>query len=176
MTRVGYVDTRTVANRRVVRLRSVDDLAAEVEHLNDAAANGNVRPLGNWSPAQVFQHIGRLIEFSYDGFPFRYPWPLRWGAWLIRRVSSRWLLALAFRPGFRNPPRAAAVEPDPAVSLGEAVAYLRKQIDRLHSGERMTQASPVEGSISHEEWVEGHLRHAELHLGFLLFEKGEEKG
>jgi hypothetical protein len=37
-----------------------------------AAATGKVQSLGNWSPAQVLWHIGRLIELSFNGFPFRY--------------------------------------------------------------------------------------------------------
>jgi hypothetical protein len=145
----------------------MDDLAAEVERVVAAEAAGRVRPLGNWSAAQVLQHLGRLIEFSLDGFPFRYPWHLRLGARLIRLISWRWLLALAFRPGFRNPPQAAALEPDPAVTLDEAAGYLRRQLARIRAGERMTRPSPAEGPITHEQWVLAHLRHAELHLSFL---------
>jgi hypothetical protein len=74
---------------------------------------------------------------------------------------------LAFRPGFQNPPEAAALEPAAELSLEEAVAYLRRQIERIRRGERMTQVSAVEGPYSHEQWVYIHLRHAELHLSFL---------
>jgi hypothetical protein len=110
------------------------------------------------------------MEFSFGGFPFRYPRPVRWPARLLRVLSWRWLLALAFRPGFRNPPVAEALEPDPGVSLAEAVRYVRGQLERLSSGERMTAANPSMGPLSHEQWVEVHLRHAELHLSFLVFE------
>jgi hypothetical protein len=95
---------------------------------------------------------------------------VRWAARLLRMLSWRWLLALAFRPGFRNPPVAAAVEPQPAVSLAEAVRYVHRQLERISSGDRMTAANPSMGPLSHEEWVEVHLRHAELHLSFLVFE------
>jgi len=169
----SLVDTREVAARRPVSLRTVAELAAEVERVAEAAAAGRVRALGNWSAAQILWHLGRLMEFSFDGFPFRYPWHLRWGAWLLRALSWRWLVALAFRPGFRNPPAAAALEPDAAVSLAEAAGYLRRQLKRIQSGERMTAASPAEGPLSHEQWVEVHLRHAELHLSFLAFPSTE---
>jgi len=109
------------------------------------------------------------MEFSFGGFPFRYPWQVRWPARLLRVVSWRWLLAMAFRPGFRNPRVAAALEP-PAVSLAEAVPYVRGQLGRIASGERMAAANPSMGPLSHEQWVEVHLRHAELHLSFLVFE------
>lgn len=161
------IDTGAVTGRRTVRLFTVDDLDAEVGRIVEACAAGRVRSIGNWSPAQVVWHIGRLIEFSFDGFPFQYPWLLRWAARLLRVISWRWLLALAFRPGFRNPTQAAALEPDPALRLDEAVAYFRVQMARVRAGEQMTQPSPVEGLLSHDQWVTAHLRHAELHLSFL---------
>ena len=58
------VDTRRFANRRRVRLQTIDDLVAEVERLTVAAAVGRVRSLGNWSPAQGLWHIGRLIALD----------------------------------------------------------------------------------------------------------------
>ncbi len=154
----------------------MDALAAEVDRVLSAAAAGKVRSLGNWSPAQVFQHIGRLIEFSFDGFPFRYEWPIRWASRLLRLISWRWLLTLAFRPGFRNPSQAAVLEPDPAVDLEHAAEYLQRQIGRIRGGERMTQPSPAEGRLSHSQWVQVHLRHAELHLSFLVLQFEERAG
>jgi hypothetical protein len=71
------------------------------------------------------------------------------------------------RPGFRNPSQAAVLEPDAAVTLDSAVAYLRQQVDRIRRGEQMTHAEAFEGLYSHEQWLYAHLRHAELHLSFL---------
>jgi hypothetical protein len=165
------VDTRSVAARRPVSLQTVADLAAEIERVAEAAAAGRVRTLGNWTSAQILWHLGKLMEFSFDGFPFRYPWPLPWVARLLRMLSWRWLLVLAFRPGFCNPPAAEALEPEPTLSLAEAVRYVRGQLQRLSSGERMTAANPSMGTLSHEQWVEVHLRHAELHLSFLVLQQ-----
>jgi hypothetical protein len=129
-----------------------------------------VRPLGNWSPAQVLWHIARFVELSFDGFPFRYRRGPKWITRLFRLLAWRWLIALAFRPGFKNPMEAAALEPDPSVSLDDAVAYLKQQVGRIQNGERMTQCCSVEGPYTHDEWVFIHLRHAEHHLSFLAFE------
>jgi hypothetical protein len=107
--------------------------------------------LGNWSTAQILWHLGRLMKFSFDGFPFRYPWPVRWAARLLRVLSWRWLLALAFRPGFRNPLVAEPLEPEAAASLAEAVLYVRGQLERISCGERMTAANPSMGPLSHEQ-------------------------
>jgi hypothetical protein len=166
----GLLDTGRVANRRAVRLQSLDDLLAEAERVTSAAARGKVRPLGNWSPAQVLWHIAKLIELSFDGFAWRYRRGPAWIFRLIRFISWRWLILLAFRPGFRNPPEAAVLEPDPAVALDEAAAFLREQIGRVGKGERMTQCASVDGAYSHEEWIYIHLRHAELHLSFLALD------
>jgi hypothetical protein len=116
------------------------------------------------------------MEFSFGGFPFRYSWPVRCTARLLRVLSWRWLLALAFRPGFRNPAVAAALEPEPTSSLAEAVRYLRGQLERISSVDRMTAVNPSMGPLSHEQWVEVHLRHAELHLSFLVFEPDGDGG
>ena len=161
------VDTRRVRNRRTLRLDTLDDLAAEVGRITSAAASGKVRCLGNWSPAQVLWHIGKLIELSIDGFSFRYQRGPAWTLRLLRRLSWRLLIALAFRPGFQNPPYAAVLEPNPALTLEDAAAYLMKQIGRIRAGERMTQCCSVDGGYSHEQWLYIHLRHAELHLSFL---------
>jgi hypothetical protein len=166
------VDTRAVTGRRTVRLETFDDLLADARRIVAAAEAGRARAAGNWSPAQVLQHVGRLIEFSLDGFPFRYSWWLRWQALLVRLVSYRLLVRLAFRPGFRNPPEASGLEPDPAVTLADAAAYLRAQAGRVQGGERMTAPSPAEGPITHEKWVYAHLRHAELHFSFMVLEDG----
>jgi len=148
-------------------LNTIDDLVGEFDQIVAAATAGNVQSLGNWSPAQVLWHLARLIELSLDGFPFRYRRGPEWITRLFRLLAWRWLIALAFRPGFRNPPEAVVLEPDPRVTLEAASAYLREQIGRTQNGERMTQCCSVDGPYSHEQWVYIHLRHAELHLSFL---------
>jgi hypothetical protein len=151
-------------------LQAVEDLVAEVERVVAAAVAGRVRPLGNWSPAQVLWHLGKLMELSFDGFTWRYRRGPQWLTRPFRLLAWRWLIRLAFRPGFRNPPEAAGLAPAAAVSLEEAAAYVRRQIERIRSGERMTQEAAVEGAYSHDQWVYIHLRHAELHLSFLGIE------
>ncbi len=153
--------------RRAIRLRTIEDLLDEAETVCAAASNGRIHCLGNWSAAQVLWHIAKLIELSFDGFSWRYRRGPLWITRPFRFLTWRWLIRLAFRPGFKNPPEAAVLEPPSALSLEEAAAYLRRQIERIRRGERMTQESAVEGPYSHEQWVYIHLRHAELHLSFL---------
>ena len=110
---------------------SLEHGLAEVERVTAAACAGEVRPLGNWSPAQVLWHIGKLIEHSFDGFSWRYRRGPQWITRPFRFLAWRWLIRLAFRSGFKNPPEAAVLEPPAARSLEDAAAYLRRQIQRI---------------------------------------------
>jgi hypothetical protein len=151
---------------RPLTLTSLEDLRSEVERLSSAERQGTLRAAGNWSLDQCCQHLGRWLEFSLDGFPFKYPWRHRLIGRIVRIISWRWLVSLASRPGFVNPPSARAVEPDETIAAGEGVKGLLHQIARIASGEPMRQPSPVEGAINHDQWLYFHLRHAELHLSF----------
>jgi hypothetical protein len=160
-------------NREALTFRVMSDLRNAVNRLDAARQQGQLAKSGNWSLDQCCQHLGKWIEFSFDGFPFRYPFRYRFFGRLVRLVSWQWLVHLALRPGFLNPPSAKAVEPDSDISRGAGVSYLLQQLDRIDAGERMTQPSPVEGPISHEQWWYFHLRHAELHLSFQHFRHGD---
>lgn len=160
-------------NRPPPNLRMVSDLRNEVRALDEARRLGRLEKSGNWTLDQCCQHLGRWIEFSIDGFPFQYPLRYRLFGRLVRLWSWMWQVALATRPGFRNPPSAQAVEPDQGIPDGAGVSYLLRQVDRIDAGERMTQPSPVEGPITHEQWWYSHLRHAELHLSFQHDQRGE---
>jgi Protein of unknown function (DUF1569) len=152
--------------RRSLALESLDDLRLEIVRLDDARNEGNLNRAGNWSMDQCCQHLGRWVEFSIDGFPFKYPWRFRLMGRLVRLVSWRLLVSLALRPEFISPPAARAVEPDAIIADGEGAKYLRRQLARIENCERMKQPIPVEGLISHEQWCYFHLRHAKLHLSF----------
>jgi hypothetical protein len=152
--------------RRSLTLGSFADVRQEIDSLDSARQQGSLERGGKWSLDQCCQHLGRWIEFSFDGFPFKYPWRYRLLGRLVRLVSWRWLVKMALRPGFLNPPSAQAVEPDAVIPDGQGVNYLSQQISRIEKGERMTQPSPVEGQITHDQWCYFHLHHAELHLSF----------
>jgi hypothetical protein len=49
----------------------------------------------------------------------------------------------------------------------EGVRRFREAFSRLR-GECPANVSPVFGRLTHGEWVQLNLRHAELHLGFLV--------
>jgi len=63
--------------RRFLAIQSISEFRREIEGLNEAHRQGHLKAVGNWSLDQCCQHLGRWIEFSIDGFPFRYPWRFR---------------------------------------------------------------------------------------------------
>lgn len=154
------VRTRTVSDRRALSFSSMDDIRRDVEAL-DAA--GQRSAAGNWTPAQIVDHITRMIEFSLDGFTFTMPWPIRAFGRLVRGVALR----RPMKPGLKLPVRAGALEPDPHTTWDAAVRRFRTACDRIAGGETMTEPSPVLGAMSHDDWVKLHCRHAEMHLSFV---------
>jgi hypothetical protein len=153
--------------RRVLHFESVDLLAAEIERIVAAQHAGHLAALGNWTPAQIFEHLARFIEFSYEGFPFRASWPVRTVSYAAKWIAWKRFVDWSLRPGFRIPAYADALEPDPWADFDVATARLHAALLRIRRGQPMRAPSPFEGAISHEQWVYVHLRHAELHLSFL---------
>jgi hypothetical protein len=154
------VNTRRVTDRRTLHFSSLDGVLEEVDRLS----SGNPpRASGNWTAGQVVEHVAKMIRFSTDGFPVpRAPLPIRLFGRLIRsRVLTR-----PTRAGFTPPRMFRFMLPDEGVTWPDAVDHLRTAIKRARSN-RMKQASPVFGRLTHEQWEEFHCRHAELHLSFL---------
>ncbi len=70
-------------------------------------------------------------------------------------------------PGFRLPKDVEGSFFPAAASPLEALEGLRRAVARLQN-ERMTARHLVFGKLTHEEWTQLHLRHAELHLSFAI--------
>lgn len=150
------IDTRKVSERRTLSFASMKDILDDVTYLD---SGDPPRATGNWTAAQIVQHVGTLIAFSIDGFPGRAPLHLA----LLGRLMKKRAMAGAAPPGFRT---FDFLEPDRGVAWEEAVAFLGRTIGRLDR-ERMRATSPIFGRLSHEQWVALHCRHAELHFSFI---------
>lgn len=154
------VETKTVPGRRNLHFQSINEAVSDAEML---VASPNTKMLGNWPLGQLLTHLTLAMNSSIDGISAKAPWFVRLAGPLIKgRILKRGMSA-----GFKLPQK---VEKDffPAVaSPQEAMEKFRAAANRIQT-EKMTSPHPVFGKITHEEWMQLHLRHAELHLSFAV--------
>ncbi len=151
---------------RQLRFESIEDCVAEVNRIRDAAARETLRTSGNWTPGQNLSHVAAWINYAYDGFPITGP------PWLVRWIL-RWRLPSMLR---QEMPRGVRIPGVDAGTVGmedmdaeEACGRLLDALARLESDEEASFDSPAFGKMSDEDRVRLNLRHAELHLGFLVY-------
>ncbi|HIE95975.1 MAG TPA: DUF1569 domain-containing protein [Planctomycetes bacterium] len=149
------INTKKVTGRREIRYESIDDYVADAERL----AGPNVHTLGNWSPGQIHEHLATTMNSSIDGFSSMLPAPVRW---LLTLLMKRKFLTKGLPAGFKAPsnfvPAATSVE-DGLAAMRAAVARQKEESSRAQH--------PGFGRLTHDEWNDFHLRHAELHMSFL---------
>jgi hypothetical protein len=157
------VDTAKVANRRVLRFDSIDQMLAEVDRLVASEKAGRLKQLGNWTLGQTLNHLATWIEYGYIGCPLKPPFFIRW----ILKLQRNKFLRGPMPAGVRIPRvegGTLAIDPMP---LDEALPRFRRMAERLKT-EPPTEPSPALGKLTHDEAIALNLRHAELHLGFLV--------
>ena len=150
------VKTKQVKGRRNVRYGSLDELLSEAERLSRA----EVRTLGNWSQGQIYEHLARSLDSSIDGFDMSMPAPVRW---IMTLLLKRKFLKDKLPAGF---PTSGKVIP-PETSVEEGLASLRTAVDR-QGREAHREPHPAFGNIGRDGWNDFHLRHAEMHMSFLV--------
>ena len=155
------INTKTVTARRELTFGKLRDALRDVQSFGD---RGPSRTLGNWTAAQIVEHIALTMDHSVDGFPLEMhpPLPMK----LIGRLLKRPIINNRMRPGIKMPKYMKRVLPAPDVSWGRAVDHLRRSIERFEKASTLS-ASPFFGSMSREEWTKLHCRHAEMHFGFM---------
>jgi hypothetical protein len=154
------VETKSVQGRRRVCYESFDDLLADAEQV----AGADVQTLGNWSLGEIYGHLAAAMNASIDGFPGKLPWPIRMFAKLFLR---KMILRGPLRPGFKLPRDAETKMCPQGMTVDEGLAALRRAVQRQRSGSHRV-AHLALGELSNEEWTEAHLRHAELHMSFVV--------
>ena len=153
------IETKNVTDRRTLRFEDLDAICAEV----DALDGNELRTTGNWTPAQNLQHVTRTIDKSIDGFGVKAPLHIR----LVLRAIKGRTLRNPIKPGFQLPEFMAAILPADDVTWTEATEHFRATMVRIADGATMSYPSPAFGKMTHDQWVQLHCRHAELHLGFI---------
>ncbi len=153
------IKTHLVKDRRAVHYETLDELLADAEGL----VRGEVRTVGNWSLAQILDHLTKLMVGSIDGFQSSLPWPVRMVA---KFFFKKRFLKKGVPPGFKIPANAKDVLPEER-PVPEAIEAFRRAIRRLQQEDKRAH-HPVFGKMSKDEWTQLHLRHAELHLSFVF--------
>lgn len=149
--------------RRDLAFNSLDEILTDVHAL---PAEG-LTATGNWTPAENVEHISRAIGFCTHGYPEGKPPALqRIFATTIFKLFSGKLLTMKLKPGYKFPGGLDYFAPEKGVAWEEAVRRLEQNIADAKT-HKMTHDSPVAGHLSHEQWVQLHCRHAELHLSFI---------
>lgn len=158
------VDTAKVAGRRTLRFETIDQLLLDIERIVEADDAGCLRTLGNWTAGQNLAHVAAWIEYGYDGYPMG---PPPWFIRLLLKWMSRRYLRRGMPPGLRIPHTEHGTYGVDPMPTRDAADRLRRALQRQKSGEEARVPSPSFGPMSHEVWIQGTLRHAELHLSFL---------
>jgi hypothetical protein len=157
------VETATVPTRRHLRFNAHPEILGEVRSL----AEQPTRQLGHWSLPAICQHLATAMNLCIDAkagqVDFRAPLSRR----ILARLFRAQILKRGLPTGVKLPPpveRVLYVEPE---NLEAAIAALERAIARLRS---TTQRSPhpLLGTMSAAQWDQFHLRHAELHLSFIV--------
>jgi len=154
------VDTKLVADRRRVRYESLSDFLADAER----QAAGSAQTLGNWTLAQIFDHLSRSMRVAVEGTDARFPWPARF---FLRAIRKKFLRR-PMKPGFRVPPKLERVlRPGEGLAIGQALQELREAASRFETAPQLAP-HPAFGPLTREEWRALSLRHAELHMSFVV--------
>lgn len=146
--------------RRTLNYATLDEFLADAEKI---AAGPNVT-VGNWSLGQILWHLSTTIRFSVEGFPFQAPWFLRV---LVAPLLKNWFLTKPMRSGFQLPKKASALSPPKDITTEDGLRALRANLERF-SCEEPRAAHPVFGLLTRSEWTALHLRHAEMHMSFVI--------
>lgn len=154
------------ASRRNLSFHCTGCLKEDLARIEQAHQAGTLECTGNWTPGEVFDHVAKVWEFAFEGFPpdAHVSLPIRVFA---RIFKGKFTSGKTLPAGFKLDKRSAYMQPAPGCAFDVGLARLRRVVDRLDRGEQMTQSSPAFGRMHHDEWMRLHLGHAQLHLGFL---------
>jgi hypothetical protein len=158
------IKTGKVKDRRRLKFSSPDEVLADMNRIAAAERAGKVRRTGNWTTGQNFNHLATWIEFGYNGNPLVPSWFIKFV--LGKVIGKKRFLQGRIRAGVNIPGVPNGTLGTDEMPLDEALAKLQRAWDRLKN-EAPSKPNPIFGPLTHEEWKQLHMRHAELHLSFL---------
>lgn len=149
--------------------RSIDELKAELDTIENAHEAGTLSTAGGWTVGQNLSHCATFMNNSFDGFTMLAPWPLRVVCSLLLKPMITKPTA-QMKPGIKLPKKAKELLPEDEVSVELGLEQMRQQVARIESGEQILRDSPLLGKMTHEQWIAVHLNHCRMHYGFFKYE------
>lgn len=149
------------SSRRAIKYRGYEMVIEDAEQL----AAGSYVTVGTWSFGQIMDHLAKAFDASINGIDTRLPWLVRV---LVGPLLKGRLLNKTLPSGFKIP-AGDKVTPAPAadVSVEAGLESLRKACQRC-AMERQRAFHPLLGNLDRPEWDRFNLRHAELHMSFVV--------
>jgi hypothetical protein len=147
---------------RSLRFESLEEIVVECERL----AACECATTGDWTFAQILDHLARAYDMAIDGIDGRAPWIIRAVVKVKLWTDPGFFFERRMRAGFRLPKSAVKLLPPDDVEVAAALEHLRRSIARFQT-EAKRSSHPVLGTLTNEQWTKLHQRHAELHLGFV---------
>lgn len=159
------IDTAKSPGFRTLRFNTLDDALAEAERLVAADRAGTLERYGNWTLGQNLSHIASFMNYPYDGYPKELGKPPAIILFLIK-LRKKAFLSKALPRGFKIPKVQGGTVGVLDIPSDQALAMFRSAVERLKTAPPAVP-NPVFGPLTHDEWKALHMRHAELHLGYL---------
>ena len=149
--------------RRELRFDSIDAALADAERLAAAEREGRLASCGNWTLGQALGHLATWANFAFDGYPdsLHPPLPVR----VIAKLLRRKIIYGRMMPGMRIGKLPGGTVGLEVLSTDEGLSRYRAAMQRLRATPP-TIVNPVFGPLTHDQWIQLNLRHAELHLSF----------
>ena len=155
------VNTAQVSGRRKLHFADFSQLLADADYI----ATHPCQTLGNWSVGQIFEHLAVAANAPFDGIEgFKASWFTRH---LIVPFIKNNLITKPMSAGFQIPKEATSMFPPANANVQASVEKLRQALARF-SNELPRYPHPIMGELAFQEWVALTLRHAELHLSFIV--------
>jgi hypothetical protein len=162
MTQAAPIDTRK-CERRKLTFKTPEDMFAEVERIVAAERAGTLRCTGNWTVGQILGHLAFWAGTAYNDYPLK---PPAWVKMILRLMGKKRFTTNPMPVGVRIPGVEGGTLGTEACGLDEGLARFNKAWERLKK-EVPTRPHAIFGPLTHDEFIQGNLRHAELHLSYL---------
>lgn len=161
------VNTAKIKDRRTLRFESVDEAIREAETLVAAEQAGTLRKVGNWSLGEAISHVAYWANAPFDGYPaeLKVPWLMKF---LMGFLRGR-ILTKGMMPGVKISGAPGGTYGAEKIPAGEAFERLRSAFTRIDQT-CPPDPNPLFGDLTHTQWKQLNLRHAELHFGFYFAE------